>query len=411
MPPPPPAVVTPAARIHGWQVWLHVWRIHRWLGLVLGALIVLLSATGSLLVVHHELERIFERDRHVTADQGIVAPLAPIIAELPRRAPADYRLHRLHPASAPDATHRFVFLGPDGQARWTAFVVPANGRVVWSGHDQTLFTPWLLGLHRQLHAGRAGYVLTGVAGIGLLLLGLTGLYLHRGRLHTLLRAPFRVHLGWRVALADLHKWVGVIALYFPVVLGLTGALYVWRILDAAPAPARPTAASAPVALSPLEPLLAAARARYPTAEILRVQFPAAATAPLTLLVLHRDAPPWQKFSHLEFDARDGRLLAVRDARERPAAQQFASLLAPLHFGFHGAPWVKWAYFVGGLAPGALALTGLALAWRRSEGRTKTPTRAARSVAPGGDHPVGQFHARRRRAHGDTSGPPGTWPEE
>jgi uncharacterized iron-regulated membrane protein len=36
------------------------------------------------------------------------------------------------------------------------------------------------------------------------------------------------------------------------------------------------------------------------------------------------------------------------------------MLAPLHFGFYGATWVKWAYFIGGFAPALLALTGTAL---------------------------------------------------
>ncbi len=38
------------------------------------------------------------------------------------------------------------------------------------------------------------------------------------------------------------------------------------------------------------------------------------------------------------------------------------MLGPLHFGLYGAPWVKWAYFIGGLAPGLLAVSGTVL-WR------------------------------------------------
>jgi uncharacterized iron-regulated membrane protein len=85
------------------------------------------------------------------------------------------------------------------------------------------------------------------------------------------------------------------------------------------------------------------------------------------LLLHRDAPVWRKFSRIEFDARTGNVRTIRAAANNSAGDQFAAMLAPLHFGFYGATWVKWAYFFGGLSPALLGLTGL-LIWRlRSSG--------------------------------------------
>jgi uncharacterized iron-regulated membrane protein len=378
----------PEIRVRSWHAWLLVWRVHRVLGLFFAALLVLLSLTGSLLVVHHELEAVFERRLHVapeTPETAAPAPaLADIAAAVAARAPEGCRLFRILPAREPGATHKVMFLSADGKTRWSAFVVPATGEIRWSGPDQRLFTPWLLGLHMQLQAGRAGYYVTGLAGIALTLLGLSGLYLHRERLTALARHPFRLRLGWRVALADLHKWVGVFTLYFPLVLGVTGTLYVIASLDAKPAATR--APIDPAALPPLEPLIAAARARFPGAEVLRVQLPADPAGPVTVLVLHRANPPWQKFSNLTFDVATGRPRGVRDATQLPAADQFRSMLAPLHFGFYGASWVKWAYFLGGLAPAVLAGSGVALWWVRrraagsgSAGRPANPRNSARDT--------------------------------
>ncbi len=358
---------SPATRIRRWHAWLVVWQVHRWLGLGFGALLVLLSASGSLLVIHHELEHWIERDRRFVTPPAAFAGRPPALADLARQvapaAPAGYRLFRIMSANAPDATHRIIYRAPNEPARWVAFVNPWSGQVAWSGPEKSLFTPWLLGLHMQLHAGRTGYYVTGLCGVALALLALSGLYIHRDRLTQFWRHPFRVHLGWRVAFADLHKWIGIFALYFPIILGLTGALYCLSIVKAAPA----AAAARPfdsAQLAPIEPMLAAARAQLPGAEILRVQLPAADGGAVTLLLLHRDAPVWQKFSRVEFDAVTGALRAVHAAADAPASAQFASVLAPLHFGFYGAPWVKWAYFAGGLAPGALALTGATLWWVR-----------------------------------------------
>lgn len=354
-------------RVRRWHTWLVVWRVHRWLGFVAGALLVLLSATGSLLVVHHELEVWLERDRRFAREEAppASAPLRETAAQVAALAPSGYRLLRLLPGDTPDAAHQFIFAGPANE-RWSAFVAPGSGRVLWHGVDQALFTPWLLGLHMQLHAGKTGYVVVGLAGVGLTLLGLSGLYLHRDRLRGLWRVPLRLRLGWRVALGDLHRWIGLVAIYFPLVLGVTGTIYVVTILRAKP-PVVPD--PLPIAaLAPFEPMLDAARERFPDAEVLRLQFPADRNGPVVVLVVHRTNPPWQKFSRLEFDARSGAVKRVRPANAATPREQFASMLAPLHFGFYGATWVKWAYFIGGLAPGALAITGVLLWFVRTRQR-------------------------------------------
>lgn len=355
----------PARQLRGWRMWLIVWRVHRLLGLGLGAVVLLLSATGSLLVVHHELERVFERDLHVAPTAAARQP--PALADLARQAvllaPSGYRLFRVFPAVDPQDNHRIVFRASESPERWDVFVDPATGGVIWSGPEQNRLTPWVLGLHMQLHAGRTGYYVTGAAGVGLALLALTGLYLHRDRYAQLWRHPFRVHLGWRVAVADLHKWVGVFLLYFPVVLGITGTIYCVSILTADPprAVGRPFN---PAGLAPLEPMFAAAREKLPGTEILRAQLPAEDGGPVTVLLLHRSAPVWKKFSRVEFDATTGILREVRAAADGTWTAQFRSMLAPLHFGFYGANWVKWAYFIGGLAPAILALSGALIWWLR-----------------------------------------------
>lgn len=376
----PVAGPSPASPPHRRTVRRVLWSVHSALGLTFGLLLILLSGSGALLVIHHELEDWLERDRRVVA----LSPDAPLpLADLARRvsaiAPAGHRLFRIHPSSTPTSTHKFIFLAPDQTTRWSAFVHPTNGLILWHGPDQALFTPWLLHLHMQLQAGRAGYYVTLPAGFALVLLSVSGFWIYRHRLTALVRHPFRLRLGWRVALMDLHNWVGVASLYFTFTLGLTGALYVLTILNARPAAAAPVTFST-AALAPLEPMLAEARQRFPTAEILRAQFPARADAPVTVLLVHRDAPVWQKFSRVEFDAATGAVKQVRDARTLPAADQFRSMLAPLHFGFYGAPWVKWAYFVGGLSPALLAVSGLALWWMRRRRHQRALHAAPASVA-------------------------------
>lgn len=376
----------PEQRVRRWHTYLVVWVVHRVLGLGVGALILLASLTGGLLVMHHELEALFERDRHriAGASDGTGAgrprqPVTALVAAAAPHAPAAYRAFRYLPGDAPDATDQVMFVSPDGRTRWSAFVDPYTAAVQWHGADQSLLTPWLLGLHMHLQVGGWGYVVTGVGGAGLFLLGLTGLYLHRDRLGGWWRRPLRLGRGLRIACSDLHQWLGLASIYFSLVLGLTGLIYCVTIAPGQIAAAKPLAAPFDLArLAPVEPLLEFARSRFPEGTIQRISFPSAATAPLTILVLERSAPVWRKFSRIDFDPVTGRLRAVRDAREATPREKFAALLAPLHMGIHGSTLVKWLYVLGGFSPAILAVTGTAIWWAR----TRSTHRNARGAAAG-----------------------------
>ncbi|HEX2099409.1 MAG TPA: PepSY domain-containing protein, partial [Candidatus Synoicihabitans sp.] len=131
----------------------------------------------------------------------------------------------------------------------------------------------------------------------------------------------------------------------------------------------------------VEPMIAAAQDQLPGHQLRRIAWPTAAGAPVRLLWLDRTAPVWAKFSTTDLDAQTGELLRVRRGREATTKEKWRAIVAPLHFGFYGAPWVKVAYALGGFAPALLALTGTALWWRRTRRRGT----AASPRAPA--HPV------------------------
>ena len=345
------------------------WLVHRALGLGFGALILVMSLTGGVLVMHHEVERLIEPGRHVIAAPAPGAtrvPIADVVRAVAADAPAGYRPLRYLLARDAAETERLLFVAPDGRTRWTAIANPYTSDILWRGADQSLFTSWLLGLHMHLRLGGWGHLVTGLAGVGLLLLGLTGLYIYRARWREIWRAPMRFNRGARAAFADLHRWLGLVSIYFSVMLGLTGAIYTIKVAPGQIAAPKPQLSPqfAVAHLAPIEPALAATRARFPDGELLRVSFPTAATAPLTVLVLHRDAPVWRKFSRIEFDPATGAVRAVRDAAAAAVSEKFSAMLAPLHFGFYGSPLVKWLYVVGGFSPALLAVSGTALWWLR-----------------------------------------------
>lgn len=364
--------LSPAQRIHRWSVYLWAWRLHRWIGWSLGLLIILLSLTGGILVMHGEVERRLAPERHVVDVPGnpTRVPLLPVLQSLQAEAPSGFRLLRLEPGHDSDASDKIVFIGEDRKSRWSAFLDPYRGVILWRGHDQSLITPWLLHLHMHLQIGRWGYVLTGLGGVALMLLGFTGLWITRDRWRTLFRRPVRFDRGWRIAASDLHKWVGLATLYFTFVLGATG---IWFAILILPGQFRPQAVKplAPVfdlaRLTAIEPAIARTLAEFPGSELARVIFPWNAGVGLQIRVLHRNAPVWAKTSHAEFDPITGKLVKIVRAADASTADKWQAILGPLHFGYYGSPLVKWLYVVGGFSPALLAFTGTAIWWVR---RTK-----------------------------------------
>jgi uncharacterized iron-regulated membrane protein len=380
------SVPLPEQRVRRWHTYLIVWRLHRWAALAFGVVIVVLSVTGALLVLHHDLERWIFPERHVVSVPAEPAPRAaivPVLRQLQAEAPTGFRPLRLEPGHGPDESHKLVFVGPDRTTRWSAFVNPYTGAVLWRGPDQSLLTPWLLHLHMHLQIGKWGYVLTGLAGVALTFLGLTGLWITRDRLTALFRHPFRKRLGPRVAFADLHKWMGMATLYFTLVLGGTG---VWFAILIVPNQLQPEARK-PLApafdlstLAPIEPAIAATLAHFPGSELARVVFPWDAGIGIQVRVLHRDAPVWEKFSRIDFDPVTGKQLKVADARKATTSAKWQAILGPLHFGLYGSALTKWLYVIGGFAPALLAATGTAIWWLRQRSTRRRAQTVSASAA-------------------------------
>ena len=367
-------ILAPEARVRRWRVFLIAWNVHRWLGLAFAAVLIVVSLTGGLLVMHAEIERLLERDRHVITPPASPAstsraPIEQILQRADALAPDDFRPLRLEPAPAADRTDKYVFTSHDGaNRRWSAFANPYTGDLVWHGHDQALLHPWLLHLHEHLHLGRAGFVIVGLASVALLALGVTGIWITRDRWRLLFRNPFRRHeAGPRVLFADLHKWLGLASLYFTLVLGGTGLWFAILIVPGAlkPETVKPLPAVFHFSrLTPVSPALATARATFPDAEIARIIFPWRDGVGLQIRVLHRAAPIWAKNSRVDFDPLTGATLRIRRATDASPSEKLQSILGPLHFGYYGSPVVKWLYVFGGFSPALLAITGVCIWWRR-----------------------------------------------
>jgi len=349
-----------------------VWAVHRWLGLLLGAFILVISATGGLLVVQREIGEVTGHAVTIVTPRPLRAPLATILSNVQTRAPAGMRLRSL--IFDPDPAHsiriqltklalRPRYVNALENRLMYASVDPYTGRVLDFRDENSVPDRWIRTLHVSLFAGRIGVIVTTLAAFTLLIQCFTGIWIYRGALTGLWKHPFRRRLGWRTALRDLHRWLGVGGLALNLIWGATGAymmVYSLPSLLASPAFSNQEnriawdVKSAPA----LEALVVEARRHFPTAELGSIDLPLFLGEPITVSLLQRNAAVWAKFPSVQFDSATGALLRVIRPEDASFWAKTQASIKPLHFGFFGSIWTKWVYFVAAWVPALLALSGL-----------------------------------------------------
>lgn len=116
--------------------------IHRWLGLTLGALAVVLGLSGAVLAID-PVQQAWE----APADPGDM-PVATLVERVAHTVPGVEEIQRLPSGSIV----AFSFAGDKPQA---SYVDPADGRVLGAWHPSAL-PRWVKNLHRSLLLGDAG---------------------------------------------------------------------------------------------------------------------------------------------------------------------------------------------------------------------------------------------------------------
>lgn len=349
-------------------------RVHLWLGLSAGALLVLLGLTGSLLVFYPQIDALLHPQLQIVgkAPPDYDRALATLRAEFPDKA-GPWRLEVTGGQGAiparyynpPErAGHAFrplmVWLSPDGSR--------VLRRDYWGEYAVT----FIYDLHYRLLLGETGGQVVGWTGFVLLALLSSGLWAWwpRGSLAKALR--FKRQAARQRRLRDWHKLAGLGGLIFLLILTVTGIMLALpeqsdSALAAAGLPVAPMPhvhdhAAGGVAIAPSE-AVTAALAELPGARVAWIETPPASGG-LYRLRMQVAGDPSFRFPHsyVWVDAASGRVRALHDAREAGAGGTVNLWLHPLHDGSAGGIVGRLLAFLAGLVPLALFVTGW-LRWR------------------------------------------------
>ncbi|MDF5722573.1 MAG: PepSY-associated TM helix domain-containing protein [Rhizonema sp. PD37] len=161
-----------------------VFRLHRYIGLAVGFIVLIIGLTGSLLVFHSEIS-----DLHLHRQIGKITPLGErlpveVILETVKKAYAnqpDVTIDRIYISAKPNTPATVVPRFKDTDLA-SLYVNPYNGVIL--GNSQEIFTERFFQvvyeLHYSLLSGKTGNAIAGIVGLLMCILSVSGIILWPG---------------------------------------------------------------------------------------------------------------------------------------------------------------------------------------------------------------------------------------
>ncbi|MBW4549528.1 MAG: PepSY domain-containing protein [Aphanocapsa sp. GSE-SYN-MK-11-07L] len=351
-----------------------IFSLHRYLGLALGLIIVVIGLTGSLLIfkqtsnqfqVEQQFGKITPQEQTIslaTAVETVQAAYAEQSAF--KISDVESTLPELYPPY-------YVRLEKPDHKMLEVLVNPYTGAIIGTRENGDKIGQFVVDLHSRLLAGKFGYALVGIIACLMVILSITGVLLWPGWRNLLAGFKIKWNAHPKRLNFDIHKVAGIVTGLFLILLAITGIN--WNLSDFSNAivysltftSQPPTVASILLPdKQPLSPgdLLRKAEAVLPDAQITYVIFPH--NIPQDTLNVRKKYPqePGQYGSSwIELDQYTGKVLRVIDGRQSAGATWWAYGGAEiLHYGtFWGLP-TRILYFFVGLAPLTLFITGFVM---------------------------------------------------
>jgi uncharacterized iron-regulated membrane protein len=356
--------------------------LHTWAGVLFAGVLFAIFWTGTLLVFDRELDRWLQPSTRLPPElaqthRGLDGPVLDSVQRL--TAGASSWLARLPSQRQPTVELSWRPAGAEASVR--RYLDPRTGAVLpdtaTAGASDFLFK-----LHYSLHLDwqRAGAWIVGAAGMAMLLLLISGVFVHR----RLIADFFLFRPGARLQRAslDLHNVTGVLLLPFHLMITLTGlAIFInthWPTVYAgaygqaadakqaffaeAYANYKRSAAGRPAAQAlSLDTMLAAARQNWnDDIGFVRVWHPGDAHAYVEVRRGHERGITMRQDT-LWFDAASGTVLHQHVSKPVMQAQR---AIVGLHF-LQFRHWaIRWMYFAGGVAGCVMIAAGL-IVWLES----------------------------------------------
>lgn len=359
-----------------------IFNLHLYLALIAGAFILILGVTGSIMAFEPELDGLLHRHRAHVTPAGTPRSLAEISAVVSKAFPGERTVAYGLGLAEPDRSYQVML------ENRTVYMNQYTGAILEVRADDMEFLDYVHQLHLRLlwrGPSRPGDQIMSWAGVAMLLLALSGLYLWWPVKRVTLTPGATGRRWW----FDLHSATGIVSLVFLAVLAFTGVMIgferkttplLYRLTGSRPAP-QPAVPPPPPGATPISPdqALAIAHQALPDAAPFLVLVPGPKGAYQVRLRYPEDLTPGGR-SRVIVDQYSGKVLFAESSRTAPAGTRLVTANRAVHTGdIFGLP-SKAVMSLASLAAVFQFFSGLVMWWKRTRTRRPVAVLSARAGA-------------------------------
>ncbi|MEM6483832.1 MAG: PepSY-associated TM helix domain-containing protein [Pseudomonadota bacterium] len=348
-----------------------LFNLHSWFGFHLALIMSVVLFTGTFAVVSDEIDWLLRAEMRVTPGDETVSWEE--MERAVRAAAPDDLLTWLAEGEADYFAYRATMLTPN-RTRYFLHVNQWTGEVTGRTHPLTV-QRFLRDLHRYLFTPKIiSLPIVCSMGFVLLLSLYTGLKTS-GRLRTV-AVRLRSDRGARVLIGDFHRAAGIWAMWFLVLIAVTGLWYLvefgGQLAGTRFEPQRVGLSDERVvefgAVIPrmgTDALIQRAEEAMPDWEPTGVFYPATPTRPIMIWGRWKDPLVRDRANRVSLDPVDGSIVQIARSSDSGVVAYLNDIADPLHFGDLGESLtIKLIWFAFGLVLTSLSFTGVWLSYKR-----------------------------------------------
>lgn len=367
---------------------INLW-LHRWASLIATPFFLVLCVTGTILIFHHEIEKLFGILPEAQVVAGTEpAPLAPMVeiasAKMPERKP----MYVFFDEDAPERVA--IGMGPLEDVKFDrvhpAFFNAFSGAFLQAVDPNKTFTGFILRLHANWFLDLPGQLFGGVIALLVLISVLSGLVVYAPYVKRIAFGMVRRGRGPRLVQLDLHNLIGVVVFGWLFVVSVTGiflalasiAIQVWTNTELKEMAAKSRGLAVPSELARIaiiDDIIKAAREELPDRRLRFIAFPGTElSGKRHYMALLNGTKGYDNklFEIVVIEAATG---LVSDSRPAPWYLKVILLSEPLHFGDYGGLPLKLLWLACSFLTLFIVGNGAWLWWSRRAPQRRTDTRA------------------------------------